>query len=59
MNALLSSPHASYVLGAYAVFFAVLLWDALSPWVRHRRTLGAIRARARREAARSTPVSPP
>lgn len=58
MNALLSSPHAPYVLGAYAVFLGVFAWDVIVPWLRHRRALRQIHLRARREAARNTPVSP-
>ena len=41
-----------YIVGAYAVFASVLAWDGFSPWLKHRRLLRAIRARAQRTAAR-------
>ncbi len=44
-----------YIVGAYAVFGAVLAWDGLTPWLRHRRLLRAIGRKAMRDAARKTP----
>jgi len=38
-----------YVIGAYAVFAAVLLWDFLAPRLALRRQLRAVRLRLRRE----------
>ena len=38
-----------YVIGAYAVFVLVLLWDFLAPRLQVRRQLRAARLRARRE----------
>ena len=38
-----------YVIGAYAVFVAVFLWDFLVPRLQVRRQLRAARLRARRE----------
>jgi heme exporter protein D len=38
-----------YVIGAYAVFVLVLLWDFLAPRVQVGRTLRAARLRATRE----------
>ena len=38
-----------YVIGAYAVFVAVFLWDFLAPRLQVRRQLPAARLRARRE----------
>lgn len=43
--------YLEYVLGAYAVFLAVLLWDMLSPQLQIRRELRNARARARRRLA--------
>ena len=43
---------SNYVAGAYAVFALVLGWDYLAPRLRIRRTLRAIAARMRRDAAR-------
>ncbi|MFC4729923.1 heme exporter protein CcmD [Coralloluteibacterium thermophilus] len=44
--------YAEYVIAAYAVFFAVLLWDGLAPRLRLSRIRRSIAARARRAAAR-------
>ncbi|ADV27117.1 heme exporter protein CcmD [Pseudoxanthomonas suwonensis 11-1] len=38
-----------YVIGAYAVFVAVFLWDFLAPRLQVRRQLRAARLRARRD----------
>lgn len=46
--------YAAYVWSAYAIFFVVLLGDALAPLLRRRRTLAALRGRLKRERARST-----
>ncbi len=44
--------YAGYVVGAYAVFAAVLAWDFVAPRVRLARVRREIAARARREATR-------
>ena len=41
-----------YIIGAYAVFAVVIAWDGLSPWLKYRRLLRAIRLRGVRDAAR-------
>jgi heme exporter protein D len=41
-----------YIVGAYAVFASVLLWDGVSPWLKYRRLLRAIRQKAARATAR-------
>ena len=38
-----------YLVGAYAVFALVFLWDFLAPRLQLRRELRAVRLRARRE----------
>ena len=43
-----------YVWSAYAVFFVVLLADALAPLVATARTLRELAARLKREAARKS-----
>jgi heme exporter protein D len=43
---------SNYVAGAYVVFALVLGWDYLVPRLQLRRTLRAIAARTRRDAAR-------
>ncbi len=48
--------YLGYVVAAYAVFVVVMLWDMLTPVLRVRRILRDVRLRARREAARSTPL---
>jgi len=45
--------YAGYVWSAYAIFFVVLLADALAPLLRRRRALAELRGRLKREAARS------
>ncbi|WP_447730573.1 heme exporter protein CcmD [Pseudoxanthomonas suwonensis] len=44
-----------YVIGAYAVFAAVFLWDFLAPRLQVRRQLRAARLRARRDRKPSGP----
>ena len=46
--------YREYVIGAYAVFAAVLAWDFVVPRLRLARTRRNIVLRARREAARQT-----
>lgn len=41
-----------YIVGAYSVFGIVLAWDGLSPWLKYRRLLRAIRQKAVRSAAK-------
>ncbi len=41
-----------YIIGAYSVFGVVLAWDGLSPWLKHRSLLRAIRQRAARSEAK-------
>ncbi|MDO5504677.1 MAG: heme exporter protein CcmD [Pseudoxanthomonas suwonensis] len=51
--------YLEYVIGAYLVFVAVLLWDMLSPQLQIRRELRNARLRARRrDAARAAPAAP-
>jgi len=45
-----------YVIGAYAVFALVLLWDFLAPRLQIRRELRAARLRAARERKPSVPA---
>ncbi len=45
--------YAGYVIAAYAVFAAVLLWDFVAPRVRIAQVLRAVRLHARRGAARA------
>ena len=45
--------YAGYVIAAYAVFAAVLLWDFVAPRIRIAQVLRAVRVLARREAART------
>lgn len=45
--------YVEYVVGAYAVFLAALIWDFVSPRLRIRRILRGVRMRAQREAARA------
>ena len=48
--------YLEYVIAAYAVFVAVLLWDFVSPRIRIARLLRAIRVLASREQARREPA---
>ena len=45
--------YAGYVIAAYAVFAAVLLWDFVAPRIRIAQVLRAVRLLARRAAART------
>ncbi len=45
-----------YVIGAYAVFALVLLWDVIAPQLQIRRALRAARRRKAREAKPSEPM---
>jgi heme exporter protein D len=42
-----------YIVAAYAVFAAVLAWDGLAPWLKHRRLLRSIRQRVVRAGAKT------
>src|SRR5690606_4790076 len=44
--------YVNYVVAAYAVFGAMLLWDFVAPRIRIAQVLRAVRLLARREAAR-------
>jgi heme exporter protein D len=44
--------YAAYVWPAYAVFFVVLIADAIAPRLRRRRVLGELRARLARQSIR-------
>ena len=46
--------YQAYVIGAYAVFAAFLVWDFLAPRLRLSRTRRAIAQRAARDASRKT-----
>lgn len=46
--------YAAYVWPAYAVFFIVLIADALAPGIRRRRVLRELRARIARQGARQS-----
>lgn len=46
--------YLEYVIGAYAVFAAFLLWDFLLPRLRLQRIRRAIVQRAKREATRNS-----
>jgi heme exporter protein D len=48
--------YQNYVIGAYAVFAVVLLWDFVVPRLQIRRELRAARLRKAREAKRAEPV---
>jgi heme exporter protein D len=48
--------YQSYVIGAYAVFAVVLLWDFVVPRLQIRRELRAAKLRKAREAKRAEPV---
>lgn len=52
-----SMTYAGYVAAAYAVFVVVLLWDAITPLLRIRRTLRNVSLRAKRTAAKQAPIS--
>jgi heme exporter protein D len=44
--------YAAYIWTCYAVFFLVLLADALAPLRQRRRTMTELRGRLKREAAK-------
>lgn len=46
--------YAAYVWPAYAVFFIVLIADAVAPRLRRRRVLRELRTRIARQGARQT-----
>lgn len=48
--------YAGYVAAAYTVFVVVLLWDMILPMLRIRRTLRAVMLRAKRDAAKDSPL---
>ena len=48
--------YVNYVIGAYAVFAAVMLWDFVMPRLQIRRELRAARLRKARDAKRAQPV---
>jgi heme exporter protein D len=48
--------YQSYVIGAYAVFAVVLLWDFVVPRLQIRRELRAAKLRKAREAKRAEPM---
>ena len=48
--------YQSYVIGAYAVFAVVLLWDYLVPRLQIRRELRAAKLRKARQAKRAKPM---
>lgn len=48
--------YLNYVIGAYAVFAVVMLWDLLVPQLQIRRELRATRLRKAREAKRAEPM---
>lgn len=50
--------YASYVLAAYLVFVAVLLWDFVAPRIRTRRLLRAVKLLAARRAAAAQSKDP-
>ena len=45
--------YAGYVVAAYAVFAAVLLWDFVAPRIRIAQVLRAVRLLARRDTVRA------
>jgi len=47
--------YRGYVIAAYAVFAAMLLWDFLAPKLQFAQARRAIRLQRRRDAARRTP----
>ncbi len=51
--------YAAYVWPAYAVFFIVLIIDAIAPRLRRRRVLRELRARIARQGARQTRAGSP
>lgn len=50
--------YLEYVIGAYAVFAVVMLWDFLAPRLKIARVLREVRMRAKRDAARAAQPTP-
>ncbi|HJU38986.1 MAG TPA: heme exporter protein CcmD [Tahibacter sp.] len=50
--------YGAYVWSAYAIFFALLIADALAPQLRKKRVLRELRGRARRERAKTGDTAP-
>ena len=48
--------YLEYVVGAYAVFAVVMLWDFVAPRLQIRRELRAARLRKARETKSSPPL---
>jgi heme exporter protein D len=48
--------YLNYVIGAYAVFAVVLLWDFLAPRLQIRRELRAARLRKARDSKQTQPM---
>ena len=48
--------YLNYVIGAYAVFAVVMLWDFVVPRLQIRRELRTARLRSARAAKRAEPV---
>ena len=48
--------YQNYVIGAYAVFAVILLWDFVVPRLQIRRELRAAKLRKAREAKRAKPM---
>jgi heme exporter protein D len=48
--------YLNYVVGAYAVFAVVMLWDFVIPRLQIRRELRAARLRKARDTKRKQPV---
>ena len=48
--------YLNYVIGAYAIFAVVMLWDFVAPRLQIRRELRAARLRKTREKKPSPPV---
>ena len=48
--------YLNYVIGAYAVFAVVLLWDFLAPRLQIRRELRAARLRKTRDSKHAQPM---
>ena len=48
--------YQNYVIGAYAVFAVVLLWDFVVPRLQIRRELRAAKLRKTRQAKRAKPM---
>ena len=51
--------YRNYVIAAYAVFAAMLLWDVIAPRLQLAQALRAIRLQRRRDAAKRKPGANP